>query len=106
MIGTGNGWTCKCGHTVPSHLLRCPRCQCALSLDKVLTGVPTELPSPPMDEWVKADGVKRIYSEESMNEVLAHARKRKKRSRKRNIRWSLVISLVITTLLLVATLVI
>ncbi|MBC7463629.1 MAG: hypothetical protein H7227_05165 [Actinobacteria bacterium] len=105
-IGNGNGWPCNCGHTVPSHLLRCPRCQSALSLDKALTGVPTKLPEPPIDEWVKEDGIRRVYSEESLKEVMAQARKRKKRSRKRNIKWSLVISLFVTTLLLVATLVI
>lgn len=105
-IGTGNGWTCKCGNTVPPHLLRCPRCQGTLSLDKALSGLPTELPDPPLAEWVKEDEVRKVYSEESMNEVLAQARKRKKRSRLRNIRWSLLLSLLLTTVLLVATLII
>lgn len=105
-IGTGNGWNCKCGNTVPSHLLRCPLCQSTLSLDKALSGLPTELPDPPLAEWVKEDEVRRVYSEESMNEVLAQARKRKKRSRTRNIRWSVLFSLLLTTALLVATLII
>ena len=83
MIGNKNGWPCPCGNIVAPHLLTCPKCKHALSLDKAVTGVVTEAPSPPMDQWVREDGVKRIYSSESMDDVLAQARKRKKNAGKR-----------------------
>jgi len=53
MIGDGNGWPCPCGNTVDPHLLTCPKCKYTLTLDKTLTGLVAEAPSPPMDEWVR-----------------------------------------------------
>lgn len=86
MIGSGNGWPCPCGNIVAPNLLTCPKCKHTLSLDKAVTGVVAEAPSPPMDQWVQEDGVKRIYSSESMDDVLAQARKRKKNAGKRGRR--------------------
>lgn len=86
MIGSKNGWPCPCGNVVDPHLLTCPKCKHRLSLDKVVTGVVPEAPSPPIDQWVREDGVKRTYSAESMDEILAQARKRKKRAGKRGRR--------------------
>lgn len=84
MTGTKNGWPCPtCGHTVPTNLLTCPNCKHRLSLDKVVTGVPAEAPAPPIEKWVKEDGAKRTYSAESMDEIMAQARKRKKNVGKR-----------------------
>ncbi len=90
MTGTKNGWPCpSCGNTVPANLLTCPKCKHRLNLDKVVTGVPAEAPAPPMEQWVKEvkeDGIKRTYSTESMDEILAQARKRKKKAGKRSWR--------------------
>lgn len=87
MTGTKNGWLCpSCGHTVPANLLTCPKCKHRLSLDKVVTGVPAEAPAPPMEQWVREDGIKRTYSTESMDEIMAQARKRKKNAGKRSWR--------------------
>ncbi len=47
-----------------------------------MTGVVAESPAPPIDEWVKEDGIKRTYSAESMDEIMAQARKRNKKSGK------------------------
>jgi hypothetical protein len=105
-IGTGDGWRCTCGNTVPTHLLRCPKCQTTLSLDRALNALPTELPSPPMDEWVKEDEVRKNYSKESMDEVMKLARKRKRPWGKWKIRWSVLLTLGITTVLIVASFVI
>ncbi len=84
MTGTKNGWPCpSCGNTVPTNLLTCPKCKHRLSLDKVVTGVVPEAPAPPIEQWVKEDGVKRTYSAESLDEIMAQARKRKKNGGKR-----------------------
>lgn len=82
MIGDKNGWPCPCGNTVAPHLLTCPKCKYTLTLDKALTGLVAEAPSPPMDEWVREAKTRRIYSPESMDDVLAQARKRKKNAGK------------------------
>ena len=84
MIGNTNGWPCPCGNIVAPHLLTCPKCKHRLSLDKVVTGVPSEAPAPPIAQWVKEDGIKRTYSAESMDEIMAQARKRKKNAGKRS----------------------
>lgn len=83
MIGNKNGWPCPCGNIVDPHLLTCPKCKHTLTLDKVVTGLVAEAPSPPMDEWVREERTPRIYSAESMDDVLAQARKRKKNARRR-----------------------
>lgn len=79
MSGTKDGWPCpSCGNSVPANLLTCPKCKHRLSLDKVVTGAPAESPAPPIEQWIKEDGAKRTYSAESMDEIMAQARKRKK----------------------------
>jgi membrane associated rhomboid family serine protease len=83
MIGDKNGWPCRCGNTVDPHLLTCPECKYTLTLDKALTGLVAEAPSPPIDEWIQEARTPRIYSPESMDDVLAQARKRRKNVGKR-----------------------
>jgi polyhydroxyalkanoate synthesis regulator phasin len=59
-----------------------------------------------MDEWVKEDEIRKNYSQESMDEVMKIARRRKRPWGKWKIRWSLLITLGITTLLIALSFVI